>query len=185
MMETSNQERKALAISGIAENFGTELSPTLLRMWLRLLERYTPEQVEIGAVRVIDTYVYKAMPPFAVLREAIEGMSCDGQRQKEIGLQANAEWAWLMDQVSKGLLYRQPERVHPTTAYVIRMMGGWAAVGAWEQRYLDFKRRDFLELWTQAHGKVDALKGGASAVLALIESHRLGACAKLEKALGA
>lgn len=182
-MQATSQERKAYAISGIAENFGTVLSPTLLRMWLRLLERYTPEQVEAGAVRVIGTYVYKTMPPFAVLREAIEGTSGDGQ--KETGLQANAEWSWLMDQVSKGLLYREPEQVHPTTAYVVRMMGGWAAVGAWEQRYLDFKRRDFLELWTQAHGKVDALERGASGVLELIKCHRLGAGAMPEKALEA
>ncbi|MGE9984868.1 hypothetical protein [Desulfovibrio sp. SGI.169] len=180
-MTANSQERKALAISGIAENFGKELSPVLLRMWLRLLEGYTAEQVEVGAVRVIGTYAYKTMPPFAVLREAIEDATGGGPKGLE--LQASAEWGWLMEQVEKGVLYRSPEEVHPTTAHVVRIMGGWAAVGAWERRNLDFKRRDFFELWTQAHGKVEVLEHGAPAVAQLLSGRGMGIHMSAEKAL--
>ena len=49
-------ERKTTAVGAIAENFGKEISPGLLKIWLRLLAGYTPEQVEAGAVRVFETY---------------------------------------------------------------------------------------------------------------------------------
>ena len=54
--------------------------------------------------------------------------------------------------------------MHPTTAHVVRVMGGWRAVCAWETRYLDLKRREFCELWTQADGKADVLAMGAVGV---------------------
>lgn len=49
-----------------AENYGAALTPDLLKIWLRLLRPYPPEFVEAAAVRVIETYAYKTMPPYAV-----------------------------------------------------------------------------------------------------------------------
>lgn len=163
----SSQERKALAISGMAENFGKELSPVLLRMWLKLLEGCSPEQVEAGAMHVIGTYQFKTMPPFAVLREAIESITGGGQKGLE--LQAGAEWNWVLDQVAKGVIYREPDQAHPTTDYVVRVMGGWSAIAAWETRNIDFKRHEFVELWVQADGKVGVLGMGAAGVRQAIE----------------
>lgn len=120
-------ERKTAAIAAIAENFGKEITPELLKIWLRLLSRYTPEQVEAGAVRVIETYAYKTMPPFAVFKEAVEEVAGGGQ--KAVELAANAEWNWVLNRASEGVLYDDPKQVHPTTAYVVRIMGGWGCVG--------------------------------------------------------
>lgn len=165
-----DQERKTMAIIGIAENYGKEFSPTLLQMWLRLLAPYTPEQVEVAAVRVLETYAYKTMPPYAVLREAIEEAAGVGPHALE--LQAAAEWAKLQNDISRYGVYGRPEDMHPTTAHVLRVMGGWQAACCWEIRYLDFKRKEFLELWGQSHGKTDVLELGANAVcLSLERSH--------------
>lgn len=157
-------ERKTAAIAAIAENFGKEITPALLKIWLRLLSRYTPEQVEAGVVRVIETYAYKTMPPYAVLREAIEDSAGTGRKAAE--LKAAAEWAWLQDAIAR---HDIREGIHPTTAHVVRMMGGWQAVGMWETRYIDLKRREFIDLWTQADGKVDVLAMGAAGVQCAIE----------------
>lgn len=100
-------ERKTLAINGIAENYGKELSAELLKMWLRLLASYTPEQVEAGAVHVIGSYVYKTMPPFAILREAIDEAAGAGPRATE--MQAAAEWARLQRDIPRYGTYARPE----------------------------------------------------------------------------
>ena len=163
-------ERKTLAINGIAENFGKEFSSELLKLWLRLLAPYTPEQVEAGAVHVIGTYAYKTMPPYAVLREAIEETAGVGPRATE--LQAAAEWAKLQSDIFRRGSYAKPEGMHPTTAHVLCVMGGWKAACLWETRVLDFKRKEFMELWVQANGKADVLALGADAVrIAIAQSH--------------
>lgn len=159
-------ERKTTAVGAIAENFGKEVSPALLKIWLRLLARYTPEQVETGAVRVIETYAFKTMPPYAILREAIENAAGTGPQATE--MQAAAEWTRLQEAVSRCGSYALPADMHPTTAHVVRVMGGWTAVCQWETRYLDLKRREFMNLWTQADGKADVLALGAKATRAAI-----------------
>lgn len=158
----TDTERKMAAVNGIAENFGKEFSPELLKMWLRLLRQYPPELVEAGAVRVIETYAFKTMPPFAILREAIEEAAGVGPRTTE--MQAAAEWSKLQSDISRYGVYGQPEDTHPTTAHVLRIMGGWQAACCWETRYLDFKRKEFVELWVQSHGKAEVLALGANAV---------------------
>lgn len=165
-------ERKTLAINGIAENFGKEFSANLLKIWLRLLQPYPPELVEAAAVRVIETYAYKTMPPYAVLREAIEEVTGHGPQATE--LKATAEWVRLQEDVSRSGSYAPPEDMHPTTAHVVGVMGGWRAVCGWETRYLDLKRREFVGLWTQADGKSDVLAMGAAGVQRAIAQTRGG-----------
>lgn len=166
----TDMEHKIFAINGIAENFGKELSAELLELWLRLLECYTPEQVEAGAVHVISTYDFKTLPPFAVLRKSIEEAA--GAGSHAIELQAAAEWAKLQNDIPRYGVYGQPEDMHPTTAHVLHVMGGWQAACCWETRHLDFKRKEFVELWIQSHGKAQVLALGANAVrLSLERSH--------------
>lgn len=168
----TDMERKTKAIGGIAENFGKEFSTDLLKIWLRLLRPYHPELVEAAAVRVIETYAYKTMPPYAVLREAIEEVA--GHGPKSTDLKAVAEWARLQEEVSRCGSYAPPDDMHPTTTHVVRVMGGWRAVCAWEMRYLDLKRREFVDLWTQADGKADVLDMGAAGVQRAIAQTRGG-----------
>lgn len=165
-------ERKTKAIGGIAENYDAAFTPDLLKIWLRLLRPYPPEIVEAAAVRVIETYAYKTMPPYAVLREAIEEVAGHGPKSTE--LKAAAEWRRLQEDVARCGSYAPPEGMHPTTAHVVGVMGGWRAVCMWETRYLDLKRREFVDLWTQADGKVDVLAMGAAEIQRAIAQTRGG-----------
>lgn len=62
------------------------------------------------------------------------------------------------------------DRIHPTTAFVLRVMGGWATACLWTESALDFKRRDFINHWTECHGNVDAMALGAVGLLPAIEA---------------
>lgn len=160
--QEQRQERLMAVIMGIAENFEKEISPTLMRMWLKLLSGYSVEQVEAGALLLIETYTFKTLPPFAVLRECI--LKASGSQEGNVELQAVAEWAKLQGDIVHYGSYRKPD-MHPVTEQVLRMMGGWSAACCWETRVIDFKRREFLELWAQTHGKEHVIALGANAAL--------------------
>lgn len=155
-------EAKSMALMAMAENFGKEMSETQIKLWLTLLAKYSPDQVQAGVLRVIETYSYKHIPPFAVLRQAID--AAGGRDESGLDMQAKAEWVQLLAAVEMCGRYGVPA-LHPTTECVMNMMGGWDAVCDWAIASYDFKRRDFIDLWKNAHGKETAFGLGAAAVL--------------------
>lgn len=174
------ESQKLMAIATLAENFGRELSTGLCSVWLDLLEPYPAKLVKAAVQAVIERYEYKTMPPFAVLKKELDALT--GSGEQGLALQAEAEWVWLQDNICRhGRAYR-PQDMHPTTAYVLRVMGGWEAACDWETRSLDFKRRDFLECWKQAHGKTDAMALGAEATRAALAQAFTGRLVPLDAA---
>lgn len=168
--------RKSAAINAMAENYGKTLSDELMRMWLRLLEHYSAEQVVEAAVRVIAEYKYATMPPFAVLKEFLDYPR--GCKALEISkeMQAEAEWGKLLQNIrSLGYYKGPPETMHPTTLYVLRNMGGWMSACAWDARGMDWKHKEFVEKWLLADGHVDAMMLGASTVAEIGRSPEIGA----------
>lgn len=160
--ERNPHTRKVVALMALAENANKEFSEALLHLWLKLLDKYTPEEVEAGTLRILETYPFRQLPPFAALREAIDDTS--GKGMQSIRLQASAEWAKLLSDIEKYGTYSRPPNMDTTTAHVLRLMGGWESACLWEMRYLELKRKDFIELWIESHGKADVLALGATAV---------------------
>lgn len=162
-----NQERqeKAAALQGLAANFGKNLDTNLLKLWLRLLEPYTVEAVNEAVQRVIENYDFKTLPPFAVLKKHLDG----GRTQEQtLAMKAEAEWDLVMENVGRYGWQREPDW-HPTTAHVLRSMGGWQAVCNWQTSSLDWKHKDFVERWQQADGNLELMQGGALAIEAGIK----------------
>lgn len=157
----SDETKKIMALSALAENYGKEFSEALLDMWLNLLSGHSAEQVFAAVKVVIERYEYKTLPPFAVLKSALDDIS--GVGEKALELQALAEWGVLGEAIAKNGYYNKPE-LHPTTEHVLRLLGGWSAACQWTYTEADFKRRDFLRLWADAHGRVEVLQLGAGAV---------------------
>lgn len=175
MHSHNDESKKANALRALAENFGgrQQMSADLVDIWLELLSPYSAEHVSAAVRVVIAEYEYKTIPPFAVLKRALDDLT--GDSEKAMGLQAAAEWQALMEAVPRVGSYRTPD-LHPTTAFVVRAMGGWGQVCAWEMSALDFKRRDFLQRWKDAHGKTDLMALGADgAKLALAQAKKVGA----------
>ena len=165
-------QRKTAAVMALAENHKTEVSQTLMAMWLRAMKPYTAEQVEAGVERLIMTCKTQKMPPYAVLDEAIRdasGLPPVVDAAQNLKSQAEAEWAQVLDQVRRVGSYGSP-RFHPTTQRVLRAMGGWSALcESMTSVNRDFKRRDFISMWQTYHEAGDAMELGAFGVQQALE----------------
>lgn len=173
-MHSNDESKKASALRALAENFGgrQQMSADLVDIWLELLVPYSAAHVAEAVKNVIRQYEYKTIPPFAVLESALDELA--GVGEKALELQAVAEWGVLNEQMNKIGYYGTPD-LHTTTAYVLRMLGGWDVACQWTMRELDFKRRDFIKLWVDSHGRVDVMQLGAGAVqAALAQGHERG-----------
>lgn len=172
--KANDTAQKLKVLYGLAMNYGRELPEQLAELWLQLLTPYTAEQVAAAVARVVTEYEYKTLPPFAVLKKALDAGS--GHGAEAVEAMAAAEWTALLEAIEqRGSYGGPPPGMHPTTAYVLRSFGGWGAVCRWSTAWLDAKRREFVEQWTQAHGKAGAMALGADGVKAALEAESAGA----------
>lgn len=172
----NDNETKACALGAMAENFGKSISKPLLNMWLKMLERYTADEVSAAVVKVIETYSYKTMPTFAELKQFLPAGSAEEQIRQmpeaDFAEQlALSEWQHLLQTIEEVGMYGTEPEWHPTTACVLRQLGGYVkCCQTWKEEHMDFHRRDFLDLFKKAHGKTEALAAPAS----VLEEVRIG-----------
>lgn len=155
------ETRKVLALTALMENFGKTMPEALMSLWLELLEPYSAADVCDAVKAVIETYEYKTIPPFAVLKRALDDLA--GTSERLLELQAVAEWSVLLDAIDRHGYYGCPV-LHPTTACVVRLFGGWESVCVWTEKGMNFKRKEFIDLWRLSDQNRDALPQGADAV---------------------
>lgn len=161
--QDSEEESKASALKALGENFSKPLSPQLIDLWLELLAVYPAAMVGRAVKNVIERYEYKTLPPFAVLKNALDDLS--GISEKTLEIQAIAEWEALTEAMPKYGSANKPP-LHSTTDYVLKIMGGWSnACCYWNLKEMDFKRKDFIRLWMESHGRVEHMKLGADGVM--------------------
>lgn len=154
------------SITALAANFGREFPKPLLKIWLELLAPYPASEVEKGVIELISSYEYKTIPPFAVLKHILDKSTCGISDEARLEMAAEAEWHKLLADIdSRG--YYDPPGFGPTTAFVLQSMGGWQAACAWPVDKLEWRRKEFLEAWKLADGKVEAMSLGANAVAAI------------------
>ena len=161
MENLSEKVDKLAAIDALAANFGAEIAAPLKTAWLDLLASYPAALVQAASKAVIENYKFKTMPPFAVLKAEIDELQ--GVGEKALNLQATAEWAALCEAISYFGYYSKP-KLHPTTEYILRQLGGWQTACMWNNSELDFRRKDFVRLWMDSHGRVEIMELGAGAV---------------------
>lgn len=166
----SKNEKKVMALMALAANFGKEFPECLLPIWLDLLEPYPASLVNEAVKQVILTYEYKTIPPFAVLKGVLDKITGQVAEEDGIALAAEAEWNKLLADISSRGYYKPPEFC-PTTAFVLRSMGGWEAACSWSSQKMEWRHKEFLELWKQAHGKEEIMELGGNAVLAICRVH--------------
>lgn len=158
-------EEKTMAILALAENFERTITPSLLQIWLEALHDYTVGQVNAGVRKVISEYSYKTLPPFAVLKKAIDDASGIVSHDEAIRLMATAEWHAVLKTIHEiGRFADVTALLHPTTVFVLRCMGGWGIACQWLENELQWRQRDFISLWQQSFNRVIALSQGASGV---------------------
>lgn len=158
-------ERKIEALTVMAANFSREFPEPLLKIWMKLLAPYPPAAVEAGVLELVRSYAYKTIPPFAVFQRVLDNAAGRIAAETSLEMAAGAEWARLLAAIERYGRYNPP-RLHPTTAHVLRGMGGWDAACGWNTDKLEWRRKEFLEAWKLAHGREDLLELGAAAILA-------------------
>lgn len=156
-------DTKVMALLAMAANFGKEMPECLLAIWLDLLQPYPEAMVNAAVRQVIQTYAYKTLPPFAILKRELDKLAGVIEPEKVLPMQAAAEWAKLIEAIARYGSYHKPS-FHPTTELVLRTMGGWSAVCLWEEAKLEWKRKEFIEAWQLAHGYIDLMEQGAEAI---------------------
>lgn len=142
------------ALTQLAINYNAQFSKELMSFWLSLLEDENPEIVVKACREVAKNYEYKTLPPFAVLNNEIKKIKA--QDTESIDARASAAWNNLLALISKNGAYREPE-LDAKTAYAVRCLGGWQVCCQWTENTLNFRQRDFIELWKQAETKGDII----------------------------
>lgn len=164
----NERDAKLAILNGLAGNYSATLAPETSKMWLFLLADYPVEQVQAAALNVIRKHSdvpYKSMPPFAMMQRELDALDGTVRGEENVALQAEAEWDKLLEDIEGWGAWRgQPDDLHPVTARVVRMMGGWRVACAWLEKDLNWRHKEFTELWEQVQGKEEFVAIGAHAV---------------------
>lgn len=164
-------KRKAAVVYGIAEACSSDVSDNAMKLWLGCLEEFTALQVEMGGKLFLRTEELNKMPmPAKLIRKIREacGIPSPVEKKKSLEMQAEAAWFDVRDKISRVGSYGSP-RFDPTTARVIRAMGGWPAVCMWETASMSFKQKDFMRMWLNYAEAGDAIELGAEGVKVAVE----------------
>ena len=164
--QPAENQRKAAALFGLAKMYRESLDSDMVKVWIDLLSGYTAQQVEKGVRHCLLNKQKREMPSPAELVGFIckaNALPAKVDEAKSLRAQAEAEWEQVNDQVRRVGSYGSP-RFHPTTKRVIRSMGGWGAVCAWETASKEWKHKDFVRLWQDFHEVGDAMELGAFGV---------------------
>ena len=157
----------------LAANYGAELDEDTTTLWLVLLAPYSAEQCRRAVLAVVRTCGYEAvrfgsLPPFALIQRELDACTGMVRGERNTRLMAEAEWGKLLAEVRTCGIWREPD-LHPTTAFVVRQMGGWTRVCRWKEEELGWKHRAFLGFWCDSSGREEVLLQGAQAVARLEE----------------
>ena len=160
------REAKLAILNGLAGNYSATLAPETSKMWLYLLKNYSVAQVQEAALNVIRKHAdvpYRSMPSFAMMQAELDALDGTLRGEENVRLQAEAEWSWLIGNVDS---YHEP-RMHPVTERVVRMMGGWQCICSWLEKDLNWRHKEFTDLWKTVQGKEEYLALGAAGIATL------------------
>ena len=164
-------EEKMRLIRMLASNYSAELDEDTATLWLVLMSAYSVEDYRSAVLSVVrgcgfESVRFGSLPPFALIQRELDARTGTVRGERNLALQAEAEWGRLLEEVRSCGFWRTP-KLYPTTEFVVRQLGGWERVCRWKEEDLSWKRREFLSAWREAAGREDVLSLGAEAVAGL------------------
>ena len=168
-MSPNITQQKAEALILMSTNAKEAFTDSMLTLWLDLLEPYTLEAVHNAVKSIIENYPYRGLPPFSEMKKYL--VAQESYSPVELNMQAIAEWGILLEKISECGM-NNPPKLHKTTSYVLRLLGGWNAACSWLNQDMPFRRREFLEFWVNSHEKVEAMEAGADGVVKALTEKR-------------
>lgn len=139
--------RKMIALT--AEQYGKSMSPDLIRFYFDGLAHLPLDTVRAALNKhVLNTDTGQFMPKIADIIRA-----CDG-RSEDVAYAALVE---LQEAIRSPGTYVSVEFADRITMAVVRDMGGWPAIGQWnEEEWLKFGSKDFLKRYRIYKDRGDA-----------------------------
>lgn len=161
-------QQRVQLLNLMATNYNAPLSKEASALWLMLLADYPLPVVRRAMTSMMRKYgpddvPFKTLPPFALMQKELDSVTGSLKQEESLPLMAEAEWGRLLDMCSSVGSYGSP-KLHPTTAYVVRQMGGWVNVCRWKEEELQWRHKDFVSRWQQCHGREEVMELGAEEV---------------------
>jgi hypothetical protein len=144
-----DQDRFKQAILALGEVFDKEVSAAGVKLYWAALKEFSDDQVHEAIHQSVNTL--KFIPKPSEIRNLILGGS------KEISLTA---WGLVIKEIRRTGSYGTP-RVNEESKNVIDSIGGWKAICALTYRELEFKAKEFQELYEgkETRGMIQYEKG--------------------------
>ena len=127
MSHSEHRNRFNRIMMAIAEAVGSEIAPTTVEIYWRVLEGYPIEIIAAAAKQVLRSWRFSRMPPPAEFVRAIEG--APGEQEARVELEAREQAKDLVRQVKTVGVYGAPNFADPRTSdFVLSRYGSWVAL---------------------------------------------------------
>lgn len=158
-------------------NYGAKLNPVYRAFLVRKLDAIPEDVITAVFDEVISKYsrtaadeeyrLYAQYPDWAIIKAEIDKLYHIPTDSERKALKAEAAWNSLLQAIEFIGSWKSPSCLDETTLYCIRSFGGWERVCSWRESELTWRKKEFLEVFNQADGRVSDLLGGVSAIEAV------------------
>ena len=181
-MQKSDAAKFKALLTGVGEEYKIKFSEVRLRMWWKILSKYSIEQVESGIyahMRDPDAGMYELKT--ASIIKHIDGTKKDNTGDQEFI--AQAAWLSIPKAIAGVGVYRVPQFNDPVTAACVSVMS-WKNLCSMTEKDVVWKMKEFVELYQNLKTKpldqlpnniqglesIQEMKGGMTTILATLDN---------------
>lgn len=178
-------DKNELILSTLAlfeANYGAKLDPAYRAFLVRKLQPLPEEVITQVFDNVIDKYsrtasdeeyrLYAAFPDCAVIKKELDKLYRIPSESEKKALKADTAWNALLNAIERYGSYTTPVGLDETTIYCLSSMGGWRYACNWLESDLNWRKKEFVDLYMLADGRTEELMLGVDAIEALGMSKR-------------
>jgi hypothetical protein len=181
-MQKSDSAKFKELLTGVGEEYKIKFSEVRLRMWWKILSKYTIEQIESGI------YAHMSDPDAGMfeLKTASIIKHIDGTKKDNAGDQefiAQAAWLSIPKAIRLTGQYRIPQFHDLVTTACVSVMG-WKTLCNMTEKEVTWKMKEFVELYQNLKNKpldqlpnniqglesIQEMKGGMTTILTTLEN---------------
>ena len=138
-MRDSDDKRFKALLSGLAEFYRRDLTEAMLEGYWLALKPYPIDEIEAAVTRCLGECKFMPMPTDIV--EHASGFV-------PVGVRAERAWVCLQDAIRAHGGWASIEFEDRAIADIVRRMGGWERVSGMTYDEVDWRRKEFAQLYT-------------------------------------
>lgn len=133
-----DKARFARGMLAMTEAFGaTPMSELGMEFFARAMSKYSDDEIEDAMVRATERFKFRPKP--AELIELIN------ENRQKLGDTAELAWEELYNAIARQGPRANVNFSDPKLNRIVRLLGGWDAVCQWEEKEIQWRRKEFLE----------------------------------------